>query len=411
MLLSPLLAYFTLRYLEKSSTWYFQVIFIGLGLLYVLLNKTTIVIRPLSFLFMYFIYILIWSLYNGTFYIKGIFTQLNLDNVSTIFMIIVIYNTKFDDNFIKKSITVFKITAILAAIVSIIQIFDPSFFSSFAYKGFESEIGSDLYTNRRVSIFGFVNDNEVGLSYLPLACASIGFLLESKRATIIFYLLLVGLTAILTNGRYIIVGFVILTIQYLVIYKVMLKKILRYTYLILIIVTLFYFVLTLLFRYNLQEWYKSRLLPEGSLKETTRYKAMENFLVFFPQKPYFGTGVHMTDKIKRASNDAGSSQIHVGYLSHLVSFGMVGSFFLFGFWLMLAYRLYKNAKRTNYWGAFFAFLIFLWANATLVKYSIFFYGLIFALVFDKYYQDKYENRLILSKEYELDQAANANLLH
>ena len=53
----------------------------------------------------------------------------------------------------------------------------------------------------------------------------------------------------------------------------------------------------------------------------------------------------------------------------------------------------KTAKKTNYWGSFFAFLTYFWAQATLVNYSIFFYGLMFALVFDKYFQDKYKTEI------------------
>ena len=97
----------------------------------------------------------------------------------------------------------------------------------------------------------------------------------------------------------------------------------------------------------------------------------------------------MTDDIRDASNAIGSSQIHVGYLCGLVYFGIIGAFFLFGFWFQLTKHLYKNAKRTKYWGAFFAFLVFLSANLSLVKFHVFFYGILFALIFDKYYSDKY----------------------
>ena len=100
-------------------------------------------------------------------------------------------------------------------------------------------------------------------------------------------------------------------------------------------------------------------------------------------------GQMITDEIKRASQAIGSSHIHVGYLSHLVAYGIVGCFFLFGFWFLLVKKLYRTAKQTNYWGSFFAFLTFLWAFATFSHSSIFLYGLIFALVFNKYFEDKF----------------------
>jgi len=48
-------------------------------------------------------------------------------------------------------------------------------------------------------------------------------------------------------------------------------------------------------------------------------------------------------------------------------------------------RLYNRAKFTDYWPPFFGFLGFVIANFTLVNFSLFHYGLIFLLVFDRYY--------------------------
>ena len=52
---------------------------------------------------------------------------------STALLVIIIYNTKFSDSFIKGVILIFKITAILAVTASIIQIFHPHFLNAFQY--------------------------------------------------------------------------------------------------------------------------------------------------------------------------------------------------------------------------------------------------------------------------------------
>jgi hypothetical protein len=104
----------------------------------------------------------------------------------------------------------------------------------------------------------------------------------------------------------------------------------------------------------------------------------------------------MSEEVWIASNAFGSSQIHVGYLAHLVAFGAIGSLFLFGFWFALTLNLRKTAMKTGYWGSFYAFLVFLWSNVTLVHYTIFFYGLIFALIFDKHYKDKNKSDLMFT---------------
>jgi len=244
---------------------------------------------------------------------------------------------------------------------------------------------------RRSSIFGFVDTNEIGLSYLPLLSVLIGFMLFQRHRFYYVFLFFGGITAVLTNGRYIMIAFVLLTIQILIFQKVKIQGFFKYAILITIVGFL---LIRLLFAlgYNFQEWYSARLLAEGSLEETTRYKAIGTFLKFFPENVMFGFG-GATEEITEASHDVGSSQIHVGYLAGLVYYGIVGCFFLFGFWFLLAKELYKRAKEINYWGSFFAFLVFLWANVTLVTFHIFFYGIIFALVFDKYFFDKYQEQI------------------
>jgi len=142
--------------------------------------------------------------------------------------------------------------------------------------------------------------------------------------------------------------------------------------------------------YSIDNWITDRLFAEESLQESTRYKSYFTFEIYFPKHPWFGIG-KLTDEIKEDSAQiAQSSQIHVGYLSHLVFYGVVGSFLAFGFWFKLARSLFKTARKVNYYGSFFAFLVFLWANATLVTFHIFFYGIIIALAVDKYFRDKLE---------------------
>ena len=192
------------------------------------------------------------------------------------------------------------------------------------------------------------------------------------------------------------VGFLLLTFQFAIYNKKELKNYLKYISTAIILIVIFYSVLKF-FGYDLYNWYHERLLSEGSIEQTTRWKAWGNFIYFFPKYYLWGTGELNAWAVKRASHAISSSQIHVGYLAHLVSYGIVGSFFYFGFLFMLTKSLYKRAKLTNYWGSFFAFLIFLWAEATLVYNTIFFTGLIFALVFDTYYYDKYYEYIIKNK--------------
>ena len=244
-------------------------------------------------------------------------------------------------------------------------------------------ISEDLYLNRRTSIFGFITPTAIGLSFIPLFSVLIGHMLMRREKIYFVYFFLGGMVALLSNARYIIIGLIIISIQILLSGRYRVISFIKY--LLLSLMTIFIFIKVLNYLdYDLNEWYAKRLFPERSIKETTRYKAIGNFLTFFPQNPIFGTG-GTTEEIKEASRQVGSGHIHVGYLSSLVSYGIFGCLFLFGFWYFLAKELYRTAKITNYWGSFFAFLMFLWSFATMSMPSIFFYGLIFALIFDRYY--------------------------
>lgn len=376
-----------------SITYYFTIFTFFYGIIFIIIKGKTIKIPGMLYLLiMYSVYSTIWSFANGGFEQRGLIQVImNKDIMSIFFIVIIIYNTNFSERFIKRSILLIKITVILAAIVSFIQVINYNFMNAnpiWASGKYELLLSGDLYNDRRGSIFGYLNQNELGLSYMPLLSVLIGFLLYQRYRFYYVFLLLGGISAVLTNGRYIMVAFILLTIQILFVQKIKIKGLVKY----IIILTISGFLLMQIlfyFGYNFSDWYNTRLLSEGSLQETTRYKAIDNFLIFFPQTIFFGTGVHMTPEIEMASNAIGSATIHVAYFSHLISYGIVGSFFLFGFWFLLAKKLYKTAKRTNYWGSFFAFLTFLWSIATFVNFSIFFYGIIFALVFDKYYQDRF----------------------
>lgn len=391
LFLTPLLGYLYIAvlHLPKSIYHLYTFGFFFLGIMFVIFRKTTYFPTYLYLLFGYASYRFLWLKFADINY--HILTRIyySILYFSIFLIILVIYNTKFSRKFIEKISILIKATVIIAVAASFIQGLDISFLEAKRYWIDDYIFQGSLYTVRRNSIFGFVDQNELGLSFLPLASVLIGYLLLKNDKKFILYMLLVLIIGLLSNTRYVMVGAVIMTIQVFIAKRDKIVGIFRY-----VIVTLFLgfvAVSTLIsLDYDLERFFNERLFKEGSITQTTRYKAISNFAYFFPKNPVFGTGVHLTDEIREASRAVGSSQIHVGYLSHLVSYGLVGSALLFGFWFFLLRNLYKNARRTGYWGSFTGFLIFLWAQATLVYYPIYFVGIIMALVFDKYHMDSYE---------------------
>lgn len=395
LLFSPLLSYISIAILglPKGSTFFFVYITVFYGLVYLFyLGNKLILPGYIYFLILFAIFIFLRINIYEIDYKRDMhfLTKLYHDfrYLSMILFIAIIYNTQFSDKFIESSITIIKVTIILAFTASVIQIFDKDFLNPRQFQEAQSSIEGNLYTFRRSSIFGFVDPNEAGLSFIPLLSVFIGHIIYKKKRGLLIFLILGGLICFLTNGRYVIIGFFIVTLQLLYYYKVKFSSAIRYIFLLILLVPIFFFILKY-FGYDFSDWYYQRLLNEGSLYETTRYKAIGTFMKFFPEHWLFGGGLSISNEVTKASHLIGSSQIHVGYLSNLAYYGIVGSFFLFGFWFILARHLYKNAKITNYWGSFFAFAFYLWAQFALVNNSMFFYGLIFALIFDKYYKDKH----------------------
>lgn len=394
LLFSPLFAYVYSVVLKLPKTINQLYVFLAfcLGIVFfvntkIVRDKKIIFPNYLWFMMAYAIYRLVWQFIALEDKHPLTFIYYAILNFSILFIITIIYNINFQTIYIQKSVSILKVIVVVSAVVSIIQVFD----SSFLYQknlGLAERVDM-MYQIRRTSIFSSADPNELGLSFLPMVSVLVGYLLLNKDRSYLFFLPLIGLVAFLSNTRYIMVGFLIITFQYLVFRKFRLKNILGYSLLAALLTLTIVFSLKYM-GYDMQKWYKERLFAEGHVSETTRYKAFSNFSRFFPQHMFVGTGVHLTEEIRKASHKISSSQIHVGYLSHLVSYGLIGSVLLFGFWFCLAKRLYQTARRTNYWGSFFAFCIYFWAQATFVNYSLFFPGLLIALVFDCHFHNSHQ---------------------
>jgi hypothetical protein len=394
LLFSPLLAYAYSEWFRLPKTFNVLMVFVLFiyGVLFFVNVKSLYIPVFAKYIMLFAIYRSVWLLLLDT--DRHIYTQTyhHILFFSIFFTLIMIYNGSYTEKFIKNSVLVMKITVILAAVASIIQVFDFSFLDArhvYTDKIPEYAEIENLYSYRRPSVFGYIEQAALGLAFIPLLSALVGYLLVKKDKNYIIFLLLGGIVAFLSNTRFVMVGYLIISLQALVFHKVRFMGYVKYVVVVGISTVFFYYSLQYL-GYDFSQWYEERLLSEGSIEKTTRYKAIDNFLKFFPQNPVFGTG-ELTEEVREASRAVGSSHIHVGYLSHLVYYGIIGCFFLFGAWFFILKRFYKTAKHSNYWGSFFAFLMFLWSFATMSQPSIFYYGLIFAFIFDKYFRDNSYN--------------------
>ena len=389
MILSPIVYYLFRRFTGQSFELVYMSYSIFYGLFYVVSKKNLYVPKYLYLLFAYMVYL--WFMfYTRSSQVKGVFYNIHSDKLmllTSYFFIIIIYNTVFTDKFIMNIVKIAKVTVVVAAIVSTIQVFRPGFFNPYTQIMDLSKYS--IYEIRRPSIFGYSSSNEIGLAFFPLVAVVIGYMLTMKNKIIPVYVAMSGIVAFLTNSRYVIIAFGLSAISLYLSSRSRVGKAYRYVIVLFMIGFVVYNFLGYL-GYNFGEYYNARLFVEGDIEKSSRYVAIEMFLKFFPQAPLFGIWDYTYDIVNEIGGR--SVQIHIGYLAHLVLRGIFGSFFLFGFWYLILKKFYQTAKITHYWGSVIGFSLFLWANMTLVAFSISNFGLMFTFVFDKYFHDKYNIR-------------------
>jgi hypothetical protein len=398
---SPLLGYLILSKFDVNLYNVLGFYSVLLSLFLILLKKQQKFPSYLFIILLLFLYMLIWDLQNGTMQKHGIAKYIFInDPLHTFAFLFIIANTNFSEKFIKRIIRIFLFTAIITFLVSMYQLFvNPDFLSPPRY--IFDDPGA-IYEYRLMSIFGYIDINELGYSFIPILSILIGYYLHKKAPQYLIFVLIFtgGASAFATNDRWVMLNYIIILTQLIFYYKLSIPRILLG---LIIIVLTFYGVLKILelSGYNIQEYVQNRIMSDSA---QSRFVAIDMFREFFPQKPLFGTGVHINDEILQAIAGR-SSQIHVGYLSHLVSYGLVGSFIRFSLWFALARKLFKEAKFSGFYGSFYAFLSFLAINITLVWYSLFVYGIIFTFAVSKYFKDKaiqenlYESSLKYSNSY------------
>lgn len=285
LLFSPLIGYFTYTYYDYQAVQFLEYTVIVLFTIFIVTrNKTIYIPKFLYFYFCYIIYIFIWRLYNGYVEEKGFVKYIfNNFHLYTALLIIVIYNIKIDKSDFDKTLTLIKIVLIIALVGVLLQLLiDPNLFVR-PY-GWDADEGS-IYLSRRPSVFTWVSDNEYGISILAYFSLILSFdSIDKKNLRLILFLILIGIYSILTNGRYIMIGYVLVITQLLI--KQRLKIILKYFIFISLAIFIGYYIYTDVLNFNIKELAEKRLFAEGAIKNTSRYLAFELFIKYFPENPF-----------------------------------------------------------------------------------------------------------------------------
>lgn len=387
--LSPILAYFQT---SLSSVEYYNLMgFIAQFLFFLIITDSIITGKKIEIpiyiypLLLMGIYRIVWGCYNGELESRGtLMHYLNNNSFETAALLIVIENTNFEEKFIQNLFLIIKATIIVAGIFTVIQVcYKPYFATNPEFvPGISAKyLGIEYVEVRRKSIFGYLHRLGVGMSFIPIFAIFLSTRLLNKVnfKKNLPYLICAAIVCFGTNSRWIMLNFTVILGMFFIYSKYKVSGILKYILIGISAVIVFVALLTFL-GFEVANIIKYRILGPGF---SGRDEAIYLFIKFFSQNPFWGRGFHITGE--QTDLLKGIHQIHIGYLSHLDQWGIVGSLFRFSFWGMLAAKLWKDTKISVFYGGFLAFFTFLIANITLVNYSIFHYGLLLAFVFNRYF--------------------------
>ena len=395
LFVSPLVAFFIQKYLVLLPYYLLGTVAVILAI-FLAIQKSLRIPKYIYPLILFFIYSSAWDFFNGRYeqfgIIKLIFKNYSLH---TIAILLIIENENINYKFIKGSIKIFKIIAIISFIVIIYQFL----FNSYFFTPIESNLLSvDIDYFRNTSIWGWLSPWGVGLSLLPIMAIIINHdLLEKNLIQSFLWLGVSGIVAFLTNTRWIMINFLLLLFLPIVLMHGSKIKNIIFGIVSSAIVLLILYELFSLSGMNIEKYYNDRIMDKTA---DTRVLAFKLFSESFPQNPFLGTGVRVDEELKMALAKR-SSQIHVGYLSCLYEYGIIGSLFLFTFWALVARKFYRIAKVSKQYGIFIGFLCLIFANLTFVTYSVFEVGIIFLFIFARFYNIEYSLNKIYSSNNHL----------
>ena len=374
--------------------------FIGIILLLIFRSKDNPINFPRYVLF-YLLFVLYdlfgnYVLLDREFKIKYLFAN---QYIGAFNIMLIVENVVFSKLFYNKIIKYSKIILIFAFVVILIQeAINANFFVRTDLVNESRIVGGS--ESRLSSIYSWIGQNSSGFGFVPIFLLIVEYLKKNQKKILVW--ILIGIVfAFLTKARWIMVNALFVFVLLLVEHKDKVKQFFKYLLIIPILAFGTYLALNSV-GINTEAIIKDRIL-ESDKKDIskksagTRLLAIKVFDKVFWDNPILGRGNvkyglggdgKQDYKLKKALGGH-SSQIHVGYLSLLYIYGIIGSFFFLGFLFLLLKRLYNEGKVTGIWAPFLGILGLAFANLTMVYFSLLEMGFIIVLVASRFYKQLY----------------------
>jgi hypothetical protein len=298
-------------------------------------------------------------------------------------LFVIIENVKFNEKFITGMNRNILVIVILTLIVSAIQTKYPTFlFNEKLLEGDELEFWGDEIRN--TAFYSWVGTNSLGITF-PVFIAILLNFYDTQKKYFTLIILAGIVVSFLTKSRYVMVSTIIVFSQLFFATTKSWANKLSLVFLFAASIFLMTFIAGEV-GFNIDEVISNRILEKdsemGSAK--ARITSYEVFLVKFPENPLMGVGPKTRPDVV-ALLDGEAPLIHVGYLSYLYYYGIIGCFFIF----LAIFYLLKNAwsvgKKYNFWGSFYGLVSFCFANITFVYFNFAETGIVIAIIYLRYY--------------------------
>jgi O-Antigen ligase len=395
----PLLAWLVHFAGNKPLRFYLSIVFLPIAFSF-LTNSKKKLPNYLLFLIAFSLYHVASSFINNTIPTTNnkIYWLLTDFQIFACALLIIIENVDFDEKFIVVMNRNILLIVVLSLIVSLIQVKDPTFF-------FNTMIDMTLYVGegdiRITSIYSWVDPNSGGITFPILIAILLNF--YTSKSKFFPLIILCGIVvSFLSKARFVMISALIAFSQIFLNRKLSFQKLFSLIFIFAISIYLIVFAAGE-FGFNIQEVISNRILEKdtemGSAK--ARITSYEVFIKKFPENPLFGVGPETKQDVLDLLGDIPA--IHVGYLSYLYFYGIVGCFFLF----LALYYLFADAwlvgKKFGFWGGFYGLVSFAVANLTFVYFNFSEMGIVLIAIYTRFYKSRYLS--VNSSEVSLVQTA------
>lgn len=301
-------------------------------------------------------------------------------NVLACFILIIVENLVFEEKYFKKLTQCIFLSIIISLVVSLIQIKYIDFFVS------QEVTDNEFYLkqHRNFSIYSWANMNSLGITF-PIFVSLLLGIQNSKKGRYLIVSLSSIVVAFLTRARYVMISVIIVLSQLLFSTRFILRKRI-YIFVGIVIGVIFLLEIAKSIGFNVDQVIDERIL-EKSTNMGSAMARVTSYYVFvskFPEHPWWGVGPHTRVDVGYLLGDS-IPVIHVGYLSYLYYYGMIGSLLLFLSLFYLLKEAWVVGRKKKFWGSFYGLVSFCFANLTFVYFNLSEAGVIMAVIFLRYY--------------------------